>query len=652
MNILSAIRSRFRGPLSELSDDPESLLAMIRPSQDTRFGDYQANCAMPLKAVLNRAPREIAAQLIAAVDLSDLCEPPEIAGPGFINLRLRDDWIASRTAEISGDDRLGCVPVSKPRHVVVDFSSPNVAKPMHVGHLRSTVIGDALARVLRFAGHRVTTDNHIGDWGTQFGMIIYGYRHFVDPASYAENPVAELARLYRLVNQLAEYHQAGHELPQLRAQLSESRNALQAAEALADTSDKKQKQKLKSLRKQVADLSAAVQSKQSAIAAVEDSPELHQQAVSHPDVARLSRVETSRLHAGDAGNQKLWNEFLPACLQALNRVYERLEIEFDLSLGESAYQDRLAGVVSSLTEHGLAADSDGATCVFVKGNDAPFIVRKTDGAWTYATTDLATIQYRVEELQADEILYVVDKRQAEHFQLLFAAARLWKYPQPSYQHVSFGTVMGPDNKPYRTRTGDVVGLESLLDEAVNRARKIVDENDDARDSPLLSEAERSHVAGIVGLGGIKYADLHHNRDSDYVFDWSKMLATSGDTATYMQYAYARICGIFRKLNVDRESLRDGEGEILLTAPEERALALQLLRFGEAVDDVLFDYRPHLLTGWLLETSGCLSRFYSECSVQKAETPELQRSRLILCDLVARGIRTGLSLLGIDTADVM
>ena len=329
-----------------------------------------------------------------------------------------------------------------------------------------------------------------------------------------------------------------------------------------------------------------------------------------------------------------------------------MDIVFDLALGESAYNDRLAGVVGSLKNQGLATNSDGAVCVFVDGNEAPFIVQKTDGAYTYATTDLATIEFRVQELSAAEILYVVDKRQAEHFRLLFATAARWNYSQQIYQHVSFGTVMGPDNKPYKTRSGDVVGLESLLDEAVERARRIVDDNDDRRDEPLLSETERSRVAGIVGLGGIKYADLHHNRDSDYIFDWDKMLATSGDTAAYMQYAYARICGIFRKLDIDRASLNTGGNTVLLTVPEERTLALQLLRFGEAVDDVLLDYRPHLMTAWLLETSGCLSRFYNECSVQNAATAELQYSRLILCDLVARGLRTGLSLLGIETADVM
>ena len=644
-----------RNAPADLVDDAEPLLAMIRPAQDARFGDYQANCAMPLKGVLKQPPREIAEQIISQVDLSDLCETPEVAGPGFINLRIRDEWIAGRTGQIAGDDRLGCVATSQPRHVVVDFSSPNVAKPMHVGHLRSTVIGDAIAKTLRFAGHRVTTDNHIGDWGTQFGMIIYGYRHFADAGAYAQDPVSELARLYRLVNQLTDYHSARVALPNTEQQLSQVRAQLEEAEASGDTADKKQKKLLKGLRKQRDSLTDSVKSLTSTIAGVESSAELQQHADAHPDIARLARMETSKLHAGDADNQALWDEFLPACLQALQQVYDRLDIEFDLTLGESAYNDRLAGVVNSLQEQGLAVDSEGATCVFVEGNDAPFIVRKTDGAFTYATTDLATIEHRVEKLQADEILYVVDKRQAEHFQLLFQTAGLWKYSRQAYRHISFGTVMGKDGKPYKTRSGDVVGLESLLDEAIQRARPIVDQNDDDRKGgALLSEEDRRRVARIVGLGGIKYADLHHNRDSDYVFDWDKMLAKTGDTATYMQYAYARICGIFRRLQVDRDSLGASDATVLLTVPEERALALQLLRFGEAVDEVLVEYRPHLMTGWLLETAGCLSRFYAnpECSVQDAATAELQQSRLILCDLTARGLRTGLSLLGIETADVM
>jgi arginyl-tRNA synthetase len=652
MSILAQLRDRFAQALSPLVDDVQPLLDMIRPSQDPRFGDFQANCAMPLKAVLGKAPREIAAQIVDALEVSDLCDTPEIAGPGFINLRLKDDVIAGMVKAITGDDRLGVAPVASPKHYVVDFSSPNVAKPMHVGHLRSTVIGDAICRTLRFAGHKVTSDNHIGDWGTQFGMIIYGYRHFVDESAYQQDAVAELARLYKLVNQLTDYHACSNKLAQLQQDLTDRQAALSELESATDKPDKKAKKAIKGARKAVEDAQEAIKSATATIEAVEGNAKLKALADQHPDIARLARMETSKLHAGDADNQKLWDEFLPACMDALNRVYDRLDISFDLVLGESFYNPQLAGVVSDLKGKKLAVESDGATCVFVEGNDAPFIVQKTDGAYTYATTDLATIQYRVDQLQADELLYVVDKRQSEHFQLLFQTVSKWGYTDLACRHISFGTVMGKDGKPYKTRSGDTVGLESLIDEAIARARQIVDQNDDQRDAAMLSDEDRAQVAEIVGVGGIKYADLHHNRESDYIFDWDKMLATSGDTATYMQYAFARICGIFRKLDVDRDSLKDAGISIQLTTPQERALALQLLRFDEAISATLTDFRPNLLTGWLFESADKFSSFYSACSVQDAETEDLRNSRLVLCDLMARAIRTGLSLLGIQTAEVM
>ncbi len=652
MSILNTLRSRFQTALTPLVDDVAPLLDMIRPSTDGKFGDFQANCAMPLKAVLNKPPRDIAADIVNALDVSDICEPPQIAGPGFINLQLKDDWIQQQINSIVGDDRLGLQPAENPRHVVVDFSSPNVAKPMHVGHLRSTVIGDAICRTLRFAGHRVTSDNHIGDWGTQFGMIIYGYRNFVDDAAYQRDPVAELSRLYKLVNQLSDYHESKTKLPKLESELEQKRAELQTQEAAADPTDKKAKKALKGLQKQIADLRESVASATIKVAAVEAHPSLQAAAEAHPDIARQARVETSKLHAGDADNQKLWDEFLPACLKALDHIYERLHITFDLTLGESFYNPLLAGVVKSLKQKKLATESAGATCVFIEGNDAPFIVQKSDSAYTYATTDLATIQYRADELHADEVVYVVDKRQSEHFQLLFRTASLWGNDNLPCRHVSFGTVMGDNGKPLKTRSGENISLDSLIDEAIARARAIVDDNDNRRDEPLLSDAERARVAEIVGVGGIKYADLLHNRDSDYIFDWDKMLATSGDTATYMQYAYARICGIFRKLNVDRESLTSSGGTVLLTAPEERALALQLLRFDEAIASVLNDYRPNQLTAWLFDTADRFSAFYNACSVQAAESDDIRTSRLLLCDLMARGLKTGLSLLGIQTAEVM
>ena len=650
MSILQELKSRFAAALEPLTDDVAPLLDMIRSSQDPKFGDFQANCAMPLGKKAGRPPRDVAAEIVAQLDVGNFCEPPEVAGPGFINLTLKDDWIALQLARIAGDDRLGVAPTETPRHVIVDFSSPNVAKPMHVGHLRSSVIGDAICRTLKFAGHKVTSDNHIGDWGTQFGMIIYGYRHFVNEKQYAADAVGELARLYRLVNQLSDYHSAVARLPQWEAELQQHEQALTDAEAAADPTDKKAKKKLKSLRKNVAATRDSIAAAQASIEAVAQDGELLALAQQHPEIARLARLETSKLHAGDADNQQLWDEFLPACLAALDQVYERLDVSFDLTLGESFYNPMLPGVVSSLKDKGLATESEGATCVFLDGNDAPFIVQKSDGAYTYATTDLATIQYRVEELQADEALYVVDARQSEHFELLFRTAEKWGYDNIRFRHVSFGTVMGKDGKPFKTRSGTNIGLESLIDEAQQRARQVVDENDAKRQ--VLDEEQRAAVAAIVGTGGIKYADLHHNRDSDYVFDWDKMLATSGDTATYMQYAYARICGIFKELNVDRTTIGQQTADVLLTRPEERALALQLLQFDQAVDAVLAEYRPNQLTAWLFETSGRFSSFYAECSVKNAESDELRASRLVLCDVMARALKTGLSLLGIQTADVM
>lgn len=653
MNLLTLIRQRFTGPLNSLFNDQceiAPLLDLIRPAQDARFGDFQANFAMSLSKRLNRPPRDIAQAVVDQIRIDDLCLTPQIAGPGFINLTLRDEFLADCVQNIAGDDRLGVDSVAAPRNIVVDFSSPNVAKPMHVGHLRSTVIGDAICRTLRFVGHHVTSDNHIGDWGTQFGMIIYGFRWFRNQDAFERNAVEELARLYKLVNQLSDYHTTLARLPGLRAaeeQLIASIEGLEKAQG-----DDKGKKQLAQLRRQQAAAAAAVQEADDRIAAVQQNPLLLAMADRHPDIAARSREETAKLHAGDPENNQLWKEFLPACLAALDRIYGRLGIRFDLTLGESFYNPMLPAVVADLQGKDLAKLSEGATCVFIEGNAAPFIVRKSDGAYTYATTDLATIQYRRETLRADEILYVVDKRQSEHFQQLFATTRLWGIGDLRAMHISFGTVMGKDGRPYKTRSGDTVGLESLLDEAVARARRIVDENDDRRETPLLSPDERARVAEIVGLGGIRYADLHHNRDSDYIFDWDKMLATTGDTATYMQYAYARICGIFRKLGIDRHQVAMGGSAVLLTVPEERQLAFQLLMFESAVENMLTEYRPHIITTWLFETADVFSRFYDRCSVQDADSDSVRNSRLILCDLMARAIRTGLSLLGIDVSDVM
>ena len=650
MNLLAELRARLRIALASYTDTPDSFVEMLKPTQDGKFGDFQANCAMPLAKLSKQPPRDVALELVAKLDIADLCEPPEIAGPGFINLRIKMERLADETAKLSRDDRLGVPLVATPRTYIVDFSSPNVAKPMHVGHLRSTVIGNALYRVLKFLGHRVLSDNHVGDWGTQFGMIIYGYKHLRDDAAYQRAAVSELARLYRLVNQLSDYHTLVASLPKLKAQrLAQQglhKDAVEEA-AVADPADKDAARARKRAAQELDNQRGEIVSAEKKIAAVEADAALKSLADAHPQIAELARRETAKLHEGDVENKRLWDEFVPQCMAALDTIYRRFEIKFDMALGESWYNPMLAGIVEELQRRGLARVSEGATCVFIEGNAAPFIVRKADGAFTYATTDLATIRHRVETLKADACLYVVDSRQSEHFQLLFATAKQMGFDATELRHVSFGTVLGEDRRPYKTRSGDTIGLESLLDEAIQNARKIVDEN-----SSHLSDDERAKVAELVGMGAIIYVDLHHNRDSDYVFSWDKMLATTGDTATYIQYAYARVCGILRKGEVDVVSLRIAGHSILLTTPQERSLALQLNRFAEAINDVVIDYRPNLLTQYLYETANVFARFYDQCVVLKEPDKALRNSRLLLCDATARVMKQGLELLGIGVAEQM
>lgn len=657
MNVLQELRSRFLAALQGLADEPAPLAMLVKPAQDSKFGDYQANCAMPLAKQRGQSPRDVAAQIVERLQVADLCENPEIAGPGFINLKLKQVWLAENTNRLVADDRLGVAAALRPRRIAIDYSSPNVAKPMHVGHLRSTVIGDALYRILKFVGHEVTSDNHIGDWGTQFGMIIYGYKHFLNAQAFEKNAVAELARLYRLVNQLADYHEAVADLPTFKAALAE-RLARQSAGLTESVPTDKQgqearKKAAKRLLNEIDEAKQAVAAAEKKQATVDESPDLKALARAHPRIAVAAREETAKLHAGDPANLALWKQFMPACLAAINAMYTRLGVRFDLALGESFYQPFLAEVVESLEARGIATVSDGAVCVFIPGVEAPFIVRKTDGAFTYATTDLATIRYRVNELGADTMLYVVDARQGDHFKLLFETARLWGYPQVDFRHISFGTILDENKQPYKTRSGDTVGLESLLDESVVEARKIVDAGDDSKPGgPELDKAARAAISEAVGIGAIKYADLSQNRESDYVFSWAKMLATKGDTATYLQYAFARVCGIFRKGGLDRGACRSAAGEILLTHPAERGLALQLIRFSEAIDDAAVECRPNFLTNYLFETANCFSTFFEQCPVLKAESESLRNSRLLLADLTARVLAKGLELLGIQTIEQM
>ena len=653
MNALAELRSRFAKALSELTPDPATFAAMVKPTQDANFGDFQANCAMPLAKQRGTNPRALAAEIVGKLDIADLCQLPEVAGPGFINIRLRDDWLTEQTNRNVADSRLGVAPVAKPKRIVIDYSAPNVAKPMHVGHLRSTVLGNALYRVAKFLGHHVLGDNHIGDWGTQFGMILFGYKNFLDRAAFERNAVGELARQYRLVSQLSGFHDAKAEHPKAENRLAQLQSDLNAAEANKPANDKSAEKTLKKLRTDVSDVREQIASLKKQIEAVESSPPLKALTDAHPQIAELARFETAKLHGGDEENTRLWNQFVPQCLAAIQGIYDRLDIRFDMTCGESFYNPMLADVIAEFQVKGLASQSDGAICVFIPGNAAPFIIRKRDGAFTYATSDLATIRYRVNDLQADTMLYVVDTRQSEHFRLLFETAKLWGYGDRELIHVNFGTILGKDGKPYKTRSGDTIGLESLLDAAVAKARQIVNENDDGKpEGRELSDAARAAVAETVGIGAIKYADLRHNRESDYVYDEDKMLATNGDTATYMQYAYARVAGIFRRGGIDRETLRSRGGRVVFTHPSERALALQLLRFSEALDGVLAENRPNILTDYLFATANSFSTFYQECSVLKEPDEAIRTSRLLLCDLTARVIAAGLDLLGMKTCEQM
>ena len=648
MTALSEIKGRFRPVLAELTDNVDAALAMIRPAQDAKFGDFQANCAMSLAKPLGKPPREIAQKIVDGVQLDDLCDAPEIAGPGFINLRLKSDWLEGLARGLVGDERLGCERVAESRNVIVDYSSPNVAKPMHVGHLRSSVIGASLCHILRFAGHEVISDNHIGDWGTQFGMIIFGYQNFVDQAAYETDPVGELARLYRLVNQLSDYHGAKQKLPQLDEQVAAAETRIADAEQSGED-PKKLKKTLKKLRSDLAGLQEARKSAEGKIVTVDGDETLVALAAENSNIARLARDETAKLHAGDEENRRLWDEFLPECLKALDAVYDKLGVTFDKTLGESFYQPLLADVVADLKSSGLASDSEGAVCVFIEGNDAPFIVQKSDGAFNYATTDLATIRYRVNEFSADAMLYVVDTRQSEHFKLLFETATRWGYDGVDFRHVNFGTVLGDDGRPFKTRSGDTVGLESLLDEAVSRAYDVVVENDPDGN---LDEDTRRSVAQSVGIGGIKYADLHHNRESDYTFSWDKMLARTGDTAAYIQYANARINGIFRKGGIDQGALREEVTQLQLSHASERALVLQIQSFGDVISSILTELRPNLLTQFLFDTANAFSSFYRDCHVLNEEDESLRTSRLLLCDLTSRTLTLGLTLLGIEAPERM
>ena len=562
--------------------------AIVRASSEAKFGDYQANGIMALAKEMKTNPRKLAEEVVEKTKLDDICERPEVAGPGFINLRLKGDFIAARLLAINADaERLGIDKTAEPQTVVVDFSGPNIAKEMHVGHLRSTIIGDCLCRMLEFLGHDVIRQNHIGDWGTPFGMLIAYLRELYKDKLKKPNSVSirDLEKFYK------------------------------SAKHWYDTDQ---------------------------------------------DFADAAREEVVKLHNNDKDTLSVWKEFVKESRRHYQPIYETLQIDliYKHERGESEYRNDLPSIVEDLKKAGLAVESDGAVCVFPEGfrnkegERLPLIIQKSDGAYLYATTDLAAIRYRVDELGADRIIYVTDARQKLHFEMLFATARMAKWVNDDIElsHITFGSVLGENGKPLKTRSGENVKLKEVLDEAVERARAVVEEK-----NPELDEDKKAEIAQAVGIGAVKYADYSNNRTSDYVFSFDKMLAMDGNTAPYMQYAYARIKSIERKAqtrDVDIRSELAGLDSLNLTEPAELDLAKYLLRYGESIGSASADYRPNYLTGYLYELAQKFSAFYTDCPVLRAAA-EKRPTRLLLCDLTARTIKHGLSeLLGINVVEQM
>ncbi len=637
-SITEQLRELFQAALQDiLGPSGQGVDPLLRPAADAKFGDYQSNVAMSLAKKTGDRPRDLAERIVQSLKERSpaILDTLEVAGPGFINIRLSDGWLADSLNAVpaipdtAAADRLGLAPARDPQTVVVDYSSPNVAKQMHVGHLRSTIIGDAFARVLEFEGHRVIRQNHIGDWGTQFGMLIAYLKQempdALDPSR--EVHVADLEAFYRQANALA---------------------------------------------------------------------------ASDPEFQKTARAEVVALHAGEPSALKAWQFIVGESRRHYLAIYQKLGVSLTEAdeRGESFYNDRLAPLVADLKKRFAPSDttknasatpqtprvtveeSDGAICVFhcnadgepmftkPDGDPLPMIIRKSDGAFLYATTDLAAMQFRVEQLGVDRIIYVTDARQAQHFEMVFAAARgfSWTHRQGKGEvrldHASFGSILGTDRRPLKTRTGENIKLADLLGEAVSRAEQLIRTNEaDPAKRRGFSEDEIADIAEAVGIGAVKYADLCQNRQSDYVFSWDKMLAMEGNTAPYLMYAYARIRSICRKgsgmseqvqedtaASADSQAAPDGL-DTVFKDPAERALALQLCRFAETIDSVAGGLRVNMLTDYLYDLSGAFMKFYECCPVLSAETA-IRKSRWGLCDLTSRVLRIGLGLLGIRVVERM
>ncbi|QTR46109.1 arginine--tRNA ligase [Thiothrix litoralis] len=578
MNIRQLLDDRMTAALHTLGA-PATVTAIVKPSARPEFGDYQANGVMAAAKQLKANPRELATRLLETLDLSDLADKLEVAGPGFINIHLKNEWLSGAL----GGGRMQYAPTDQT--IVVDYSAPNLAKEMHVGHLRSTIIGDAVVRVLEFQGHKVIRQNHVGDWGTQFGMLI--------------------AHMVSLQTQGGE----------LSMQLSDLETFYREAKQRFDA---------------------------------------------EPDFANAARDYVVKLQSGDAECLQLWQQFIDISLHHCEAIYARLGVSLTRAdvMPESAYNADLANVVSDLQAKGLLVEDQGAQCAFLDefknkdGSITPIIVQKTGGGYLYATSDLAAVRYRSGTLKADRALYFTDARQALHFQQVFLLARKAGFASDtiSLEHMPFGNMLGEDGKPFKTRTGGTVKLVDLLAEAEERAFTLVTDK-----NPELDEIERHDIARTVGIGAVKYADLSKNRNSDYIFNWESMLSFEGNTAPYLQYAYARIKSIFRKAEETPPGLplSGEEAKISLHEVAERTLAMKLLQFTEATDSVAKEGLPNHLCTYLYELAGNFMSFYEACPILKdGVVEEVRNSRLQLANLTAQTLQTGLGLLGIGVMERM
>jgi arginyl-tRNA synthetase len=654
-----AIRAAF-----DLDADP-----LIGVAQNEKFGDYQSNAAMGLAKVLAERtgqkanPRAIA-ERIRAQTPSDSFFDTTIAGPGFINIQLRPDWLAAQLAA-AGNDPSGRLDISKnaaPQTVVVDYSGPNIAKTMHVGHLRSTIIGDAIARTLDFSGHRVIRQNHLGDWGTQFGRVV-------------------LAMWYEAVFSRTEQHAALDALVDRQVaaarQLAEDKNKVAYATTLAglirellplhqrfiDADPDGSRYFLPYLRENSLSLDE-LERAYVFVSAVTDAPAAADVVIRHPQhgprtLAELPRLTTTFIQNPDLPDneqEKLaWERARAVTVEACNQIYRRLNVQLadpsvqtePMDRGESFYNPFLATVVRELKEKGLAKESEGATVVEVPGYESPLIIQKSDGSYNYGTTDLAAIRFRTEKLGAKRIVYFVDARQSQHFQQVFWTAKQAGWAgEAELEHAGFGTMLGADGKPFKTRSGDTPKLKDLLDEAEERAAAIITEK-----NPELPESLRATIAHAVGVGAVKYADLSKDRTSDYVFAWERMLSFDGNTAPYLQNAHVRVHGIFRKARSTGIPISIDYAKIKLEAPHELSLAKHLLRLGEALEVVARELKPHHLSTYLYDLANRFHAFFEHCPVLQSEEPT-RSSRLALVDLTGRTLALGMGLLGIEHPEQM